>query len=264
MKVTFHKGLSGAKGFYWVNATDTADHITTTVGHVIKGLDGKWGHSKDNGERFATRKAATDALMAFATAEIAAVRHFAHATSNDLEVAHHLSPIYQGSRKALFNAITITYPDVPASEVYEMWVDCGESIHYCVNTVRRERAEREREERDALARDAVTGTAVNVSNDGRDVMLVAYGAGVASDAATFETLDGEPLAVSTMSYDTADAGMRMAVTLNQGIVSHARVHGFYHANVFLPAVVPYQDAWMGLIRIIRAGMLWTVLNAPQG
>lgn len=254
-----------AAGFWYVDAIDTTDNVKAYMGHVIKGTDGKWGHSKDNGERYATRKAATEALMTFAPAEIAAVRHFANATSEDRERAHYLSATYQASQAALFAAITDTYPDVPAGDVYDAWVDCGESINYCVNHLRRERVERERAERDALASDAATGTVVNVSNDGRDVTLVAYGAGVASDAAVFETRDGEPLALSFQAYDNADSGMKMAVTLNQGIVAHARDNGFYHANVFLPAVRPSQMAeWQSLMRVLRTGYGWHVINPPQG
>lgn len=76
----------------------------------------------------------TDKLEDFA--ELCANMHLAVATSNNDAICTYDTEIYKTSKNLLIEAIRAVYPNLPASEIYDVWVDCGESIEYCANVVR--------------------------------------------------------------------------------------------------------------------------------
>lgn len=139
MEIKFRKGYSKPKGFWYVEVTSDGD--TVDAGFVMKSIvNGKWQHSKSE-EQYRTRREATNALVMFATVELAAVKHYANATSTDPERSFYQGEIYQASKRALIDAIQTTYPDMDATEVYSGWVDSGESIGHVVERIRQERRE---------------------------------------------------------------------------------------------------------------------------
>lgn len=54
--------------------------------------------------------------------------------------------IYGHSQNLLKAAIKAAYPESDEEYIYELWVDCGESIAYCVEYANRLKAEEEAEE----------------------------------------------------------------------------------------------------------------------
>jgi hypothetical protein len=129
MGISYRKGHSGRPGFYDV----LADGLY--VGFVMKSGNG-WENSTDV-SRYTTRKGATDAMAPFIAAEVAAVTHFANATRESHEYDE---AAYDASKAALFAAIRAAYPGMDVDNVYETWIDCGETIDYVVNALRTEAA----------------------------------------------------------------------------------------------------------------------------
>ncbi|HET9865738.1 MAG TPA: hypothetical protein VFQ06_00495 [Nitrospira sp.] len=156
MEIRIRKGYSQPKGFWYVEVTSDGD--TASAGFVFKSdVSGRWEHSK-GADTYRTRREAIDALMPFAAVELAAVKHYANATSNDPERSFYQGEIYKASKRALIGAIQAAYPDVDVDDVYELWVDCGECIAYCVEYLRTQRrafqAEMDAQHAEAMEEDA--------------------------------------------------------------------------------------------------------------
>lgn len=66
-------------------------------------------------------------------AEIAEQIHWNAATSDNPDIAGYWATTYQITRSFLFVAIGTSYPDVNVQRVYDIWVECGESISHCVS-----------------------------------------------------------------------------------------------------------------------------------
>lgn len=77
-------------------------------------------------------------LAAFARdiAELARERHLTVASSNSLAIAASDSETYRRSQALLLAAIRAAYPDVNDHLVYNVWLDCLETISYCAEFVR--------------------------------------------------------------------------------------------------------------------------------
>lgn len=45
--------------------------------------------------------------------------------------------VYEQSQANLLAMIRLAYPGIDATEVYEVWVECNESLSYCVRCVQR-------------------------------------------------------------------------------------------------------------------------------
>lgn len=187
---------------YWV----TIDGIP--MGSVYR--SGRaWENSKTD-TRYVTRREAAEAMRPFIAAEAAAQEHFTNATSVNPRIAAYDSPVYVASQTALKNAIKATYPDMDAERVYDVWVDCGESIYYCVEHLRkeaRELAEYEAElaaEAAALAVEQANRTAfIHVSGDTLTLIAVYPEADKAPSFEGLYTRLGTPLvrASSTGDFD---------------------------------------------------------------
>lgn len=63
-------------------------------------------------------------------AEVMANVHYSVANSPNRETAYYESKVYRTSHAALMRAITIAYPDLSASDIYDAWVDNNVSIAY--------------------------------------------------------------------------------------------------------------------------------------
>lgn len=92
-------------------------------------------------------------------AEQAAALRFAIATSDDGRISNYMSPLYEASTAMLTTAVAEAWGEqlamvgVTVADVIETWVDCGESIGYCVSyEINRANAEA-RERRESKAND---------------------------------------------------------------------------------------------------------------
>lgn len=63
--------------------------------------------------------------------------HYGVATSSNSVVAASNSHVYTQSQANLLAMIRLAYPGIDATEVYEVWVECNESLAYCVRSVQR-------------------------------------------------------------------------------------------------------------------------------
>ncbi len=86
-----------------------------------------------------TGKAAPVSLIE--QAEIAAGAHFANATSEDVARHDGQGQTYKASEAALRAAIVAAYPACNVERVVGVWIECNESIAYCVDVAQREAAE---------------------------------------------------------------------------------------------------------------------------
>lgn len=71
-------------------------------------------------------------------AEQARRHHYSVATSEDRGISSGDSQHYIRSRALFTAAIAAAYPDDNTDAVMDVWLDCNESVAYCVNIVRRE------------------------------------------------------------------------------------------------------------------------------
>lgn len=229
-KIAFRKSPVN-KGFYDVLANGAY------VGFVVKGTDGKWTNSKDD-NRYGTRVDATRAMRAFIVAELAAMIHYANATSEDVERAWYQGEIYMASKATLVAAIEAAYPDMDVDDVYNGWVNDGESIAYVVNRLRQEaidnaayQAELDAEEAAyQTQQDAKTAIAaieatteprtrqaaflVTSESDGSTRVTVGImSPDMPTDKATGTTKTGIPFNVSTLDYQDAGRAWRMVDTM---------------------------------------------------
>ena len=215
MEIKFRKGYSQSKNsLYYVDVTSDGD--TVYAGFVFKSITGKWENSKGE-EQYRTRREATDALTVSAHVELAAVRHYANATSTDVERSWGMGDIYRASKRVLLGTIALTYPDMDVTEVYEGWVESGDSIADVVERIRQERREfqayldaehAEAMEEDAAREAARNGGVIDVV-DNNHLIIVSYGTTLpiitdsAEQAYRFTTRDGLPaamVAVDTRGY----------------------------------------------------------------
>jgi hypothetical protein len=60
--------------------------------------------------------------------------HASVAFSENNAIAMYDSVVYRTTKAALFVAIGAAYPEADIKRVYDIWVDCNESIAYCVVT----------------------------------------------------------------------------------------------------------------------------------
>ena len=58
------------------------------------------------------------------------------AFSADPEIAHCHSELYKSADKALHAAIKFAWPHMDAKRIVTLWVDCNESLRYCVGYIR--------------------------------------------------------------------------------------------------------------------------------
>jgi len=71
---------------------------------------------------------------------------------------------YMAARMALKAAIVHTWPGIDVGRVIDVWIDCGETIAYCVNYVRTQRAALDMEdlkEELVIIREGMAGHAAN-------------------------------------------------------------------------------------------------------
>lgn len=61
-------------------------------------------------------------------------------SSNNAVAAYDAMP-YKTTKAALLVAIGTAYPDVDIQAIYDIWVDCNESIAYCVNWYKKDQKE---------------------------------------------------------------------------------------------------------------------------
>lgn len=54
------------------------------------------------------------------------------AFSNNTDIAYERANTYKLARIAFKAAIADTYPEVPFEDIYTIWVDCNETVAYCV------------------------------------------------------------------------------------------------------------------------------------
>lgn len=73
---------------------------------------------------------------ALTIAEMAERMHFAVATSPNADVAGCWTPTYKASKRMFTTAIKAAYPHMDAERVYLLWVDCNETVAYCVRYIR--------------------------------------------------------------------------------------------------------------------------------
>jgi hypothetical protein len=193
-KVRFKKGM--IKSLYYVKINDIYAGFVFRSGNV-------WKASRIEG-RFATRREAAEALAALASVEAAAQVHYGNATNNDPRIAAYDSPVYMASKTALKTAIKATYPDMDVEAVYDTWIDCGESIFYCVDFLRQQARELAAEQEAEQVREAAyeaeqtnREATVNVSGDTLTLIAV-YPECVKVDG---YTRLGTPFARVTMTGD---------------------------------------------------------------
>ncbi len=77
--------------------------------------------------------------------EILARASYAVACMEDRSYSQYDSVVYQAARLALRAAIVQTYPGMDVEKIIDMWIDCGESIAYCVDYINRQARELELE-----------------------------------------------------------------------------------------------------------------------
>lgn len=220
-------------GWYWVEVHEGSAKII--FGRVIKDSDsGKWTNSKDE-EQYPTRKAAVEAMMPYASAELAAVRHFANATSEDSDRAHYLGETYRTSHKALMRAIVATYPDMDPQAVYEGWLDSGESIAYVVDYIRHEiedlheyalelNAERDAERALEAPQERIAAFLVvnYTDNPNTRVVMGVISPDLPADKATGHTKAGVPFSVVTMDYTNPGVAWRMVDVVANELRNHVK------------------------------------------
>lgn len=68
--------------------------------------------------------------------------HHAVACSSNLAVAASEAMPYKTTKAALLVAIGTAYTDVDIEAIYDIWVDCNESIAYCVNWHKRHQSDK--------------------------------------------------------------------------------------------------------------------------
>lgn len=68
--------------------------------------------------------------------ELVRCMHYAVATSDNYEIAHYLSDVYMSSKNMFLAAIRLAYPEWPAEDIYQLWVECDTSIAYCVDVLK--------------------------------------------------------------------------------------------------------------------------------
>jgi hypothetical protein len=65
---------------------------------------------------------------------------YAIATAEDKGLSFYQGTVYRAARIALKAAIVHAYPGVKPNEVEAVWIDCGETIAWCVDHIRAARA----------------------------------------------------------------------------------------------------------------------------
>lgn len=63
---------------------------------------------------------------------------FAVVTSENTDICVGDSKTYITAQSALLAAIAAAYPNVDTRRVYDVWLDCNESIAYCVRVIMRD------------------------------------------------------------------------------------------------------------------------------
>jgi hypothetical protein len=119
------------------------------VGFVARTKDGKSWEAWRNGysvtdasntpKTFRTRGEAASALLPIAAVEWLAREHWKNATSEDRSISAGDSPIYLRSQTAVLGGIAAAYPDMVARDVYNAFIDHGETVVQTVNAMREER-----------------------------------------------------------------------------------------------------------------------------
>lgn len=60
--------------------------------------------------------------------------HFAVAFSNNSDISG--GNAYRVTKACFLAAIAISYPELDAERIYDIWVDCNETVAYCVTVYR--------------------------------------------------------------------------------------------------------------------------------
>lgn len=78
-------------------------------------------------------------------AELCATMHFAVATSENPTISFCRGKVYPHSQNLLIEAIRAGWVSLDPSDIYDVWVDCNESIAYCADVVTRRIADEKAE-----------------------------------------------------------------------------------------------------------------------
>lgn len=70
--------------------------------------------------------------------EVIAQTHMAIAMSKDAAIADGRGSVYTASERLFKVAIMAAYPDLSEEQIYQVWVECNESIEFCAAHVKRE------------------------------------------------------------------------------------------------------------------------------
>lgn len=85
--------------------------------------------------------AAPDHLeLARRLAESAREYHFAVCGLEDVELSGDQGETYRRSAALFKAAIANAYPELGYAEIYDVWLDCNETVEWCANVVRADRA----------------------------------------------------------------------------------------------------------------------------
>lgn len=74
-----------------------------------------------------------------AIAEKALEMHKAVAYSSITDIAWYKSEPYKASKALLFALIGLSWPNEDKEEIYDIWLDCGENLAYCVRQAKYDR-----------------------------------------------------------------------------------------------------------------------------
>ena len=104
--------------------------------------------------------------------ELLAIVHLGIATNEDGRISSGSAAPYRHSERALKAMLLLAYPELSEDRIYEIWLDCNESIAYCAKKVEKEVAfEREQERLDALQDAAWAAGEARGKEDARNLEL---------------------------------------------------------------------------------------------